>query len=406
MPSGRVDEERDYGFADRALALRKRAGLTQRELAALLQVSGQSVHAWEAGLSYPGTEHLMGLIALYLGRGALATGQEEQQAEALWAGVRARAARRTPPFDPAWFAALRGLPDAASPVARASAPGPAAGGPPARPPTNLPPARTSFVRRAAEVASLARLLAPGVPGGARLLTLVGVAGCGKTRLARAVADAALDAYADGAWLVELAPLPASPEADPAPAAAAALAALGLREEPGRAATDTLVAHLRASHLLLVLDNCEHLAAAAAALAARLLAACPDLRILATSQYTLGAAEETVRRVGTLSVPPATQGAPTPAVLDLLGQSEAVQLFLERARDVQPGFALGPATSATAAAICRRLDGLPLASELAAARLDVLPVGEVLARLDDHFRLLRQGRRGAGDRHQALQATMD
>ena len=270
MPSGRFDEERDYGFADRALALRTRAGLTQRELAALLQVSGQSVHAWEAGLSYPGAEHLMGLIALYLGRGALATGREEQQAEALWASVRAKAARRTPPFDPAWFAALRGLPDAAPPVAQAASPGSAAGHLAARPPTNLPPARTSFVGRAVEVASLARLLDPGAPAGARLLTLIGVAGCGKTRLAGTVADTVLDAYADGAWLVELAPLPASPEADPAPAAAAALAALDRREEPGRAARTHWSRTCGPSTCCLLLDNCEHLVAAVAALAARLL----------------------------------------------------------------------------------------------------------------------------------------
>jgi predicted ATPase len=283
-----------------------------------------------------------------------------------------------------------------------SAPEPA----PARPPTNLPPARTSFVGRTADLASLRLALDPTVRTGTRLLTLTGVAGCGKTRLALAVAEAVRDANGDGVWLVELAPLPAGAAADPTPVAAALLTALGLREQPGQDLLDTLVGDLRPRRLLLVLDNCEHVAAAAAALAARLLASCPRLRILATSQRPLGIAEETLWPVGTLGVPPPVDGAPTPEVLRRLGQSDAVRLFVERAAAVQPGFVLSAATAAGVAALCRRLDGLPLAIELAAARLHVLPVTELLARLDDRFRLLRRGGRGATDRHRTLQATMD
>src|SRR5260370_585582 len=210
------------------------------------------------------------------------------------------------------------------------------------------------------MATLTQALDPTRHTGTRLLTLIGVAGCGKTRLALAVRAAVLGGYRDGAWLVELAPLPASPAADPTPVAAAALTALGLHEQPGQALQDTLAAHLQSKRLLLVLDNCEHVLAACAALLAQLLRACPELRILTTSQHTLGIADETVWPVAALAVPPPIAGEPTPEVLDLLGKSEAVQLFVERAHAVRPGFALSAATAASVAAICRPLDGLPLA----------------------------------------------
>src|SRR5262249_42735294 len=152
--------------------------------------------------------------------------------------------------------------------------------------------------------------------------LSGVAGCGKSRLALAVAEALRDAYSDGVWLVELAPLPASPSPDPTGVAAATLSAIGLHEQPGQNVIDSLVAHLRSRCLLLVLDNCEHVVGACAALAARLLEACPQLHILATSQYALEIAKETVWPVGTLAEPPAVGGTPTPELLALVGQSEA------------------------------------------------------------------------------------
>ena len=277
---------------------------------------------------------------------------------------------------------------------------------PSTPPTNLPPARTSFVGRASELEALTQALDPSTRPDARLITLSGVAGSGKTRLAMAAAGLVREGYEQGVWLVELASLPASPSGDPTPVAAATLSALDLSEQPGQDPLDTLVAHLRPGCLLLVLDNCEHLVAATAALAARLLAASPELRILATSQHTLGIAGEVDWRVATLGVPPRIAEAPTPEVLRLLGQSDAVQLFVQRAQAVQPGFVLSAATAPDVVAICQRLDGLPLAIELAAARLNVLPAAEILARLDDRFHLLRRGGRAAPDRHQALQAAMD
>jgi non-specific serine/threonine protein kinase len=185
-----------------------------------------------------------------------------------------------------------------------------------------------------------------------------------------------------------------------------LTALGLQEQPGQDLLDTLVAHLQPRRLLLILDNCEHLVAACGALATRLLVACPQLQLLATSQSPLGLAQETVWRVAPLALPAPVEGALAPPAPRMLGQSDAVQLFVERARTVQPAFVLSAATAPDVAAICRQLDGLPLAIELAAARLNVLPLAELLARLEDRFGLLRQGRRAPADRHQALQATMD
>jgi predicted ATPase len=158
-------------------------------------------------------------------------------------------------------------------------------------------------------------------------------------------------------------------------------------------------------LLLVLDGCEHVVAACSALIARLLRACPHVQILTTSQLRLGVREELVWPVAALTLPSLVDGAPTEETLQLLDQSDAAQLFVQRAQAVQSDFALSAATAASVAAICRQLDGLPLAIELAAARLNVLPLEEILRRLDDRFRLLRRSGRTA-DRHQALQATLD
>ena len=157
----------------------------------------------------------------------------------------------------------------------------------------MPAARTTFVGRTADLAALTAALDSATHTGPRLLTLSGVAGSGKTRLALAVAAALRDAYPDGVWLVDLAPLPAGASADLTPVVAATLAALDLHEQAGQETLDTLIASLRPRRPLLVLDNCEHVVVAAAALATRLLATCPGLRILATSQQALGPGGETV-----------------------------------------------------------------------------------------------------------------
>jgi non-specific serine/threonine protein kinase len=257
---------------------------------------------------------------------------------------------------------------------------------------SLPQPLTSFVGRARELAEVRRLL-----GTTRLLTLTGTGGTGKTRLALQAAADLVDGYPDGARFVDLAPL-----ADPALVPQAAAAAVGVREEPGRPVLATLADALRRKRLLLVLDNCEHLLDASARLADALLRACPRVHLLATSREALGIGGETPWRVPSLRLPDPGHLPPVAA----LSQCEAVRLFLERAVTVQPGFAVTNQNAPAVARLCWRLDGIPLALELAAARLRVLSVDQVLGRLEDGFRLLTGGSRTALPRQQTLQATVD
>jgi len=264
------------------------------------------------------------------------------------------------------------------------------------PPGNVPAALTPLIGRSCEVADVRAALAE-----TRLLTLTGAGGVGKTCLALEVARALAaepDApYPDGVWLVEL-----DAVADGLLVPVAVAAALGVREEVGQLLPDTLCAALRARRLLLALDNCEHLAGACAALAERLLAACAGVRVLATSRQPLGIAGERLRRVPSLALPPAREDL-TPAEAEASG---AVRLFVARARVAREGFRVTDANAATVAEVCRRLDGIPLALELAAARLGVLSVREVAARLDDRFGLLTGGSKTALPRCQTLRATLD
>jgi transcriptional regulator with XRE-family HTH domain len=220
---------------------------------------------------------------------------------------------------------------------------------------NLPAPLTSFVGRERELAAVHRLLG-GEPPGPRLVTLTGPGGVGKTRLALQAAAEVRDAYPDGVWLVELAAL-----ADPDLVPQAVAAAAGVREDPGRPLLATLTAALRAKRLLLVLDNCEHLVDACARLADALLRACPHLTVLATSREALGLAGETVWRVPSLALP-AVPDPRHPPPVEALTRSEAVALFVDRARAVQPRFVLTPESAAAVAALCALLDGLPLALE--------------------------------------------
>ena len=259
--------------------------------------------------------------------------------------------------------------------------------------SNLPAALTSFIGREAELQSLQNLVAG---GSARLVTLTGPGGTGKTRLALEAASGLLGHFADGIWLVELAPL-----ADPALIPQSVASALGLHESPGKTFTQTLIDYLRNRRLLLILDNCEHVVDAAASLAGTLLQACQRLQILATSREILGTMGETPFRVPSLALP-----APTEATLATLADCESIRLFVERARPTQPSFALSDANAAVIGRICRRLDGIPLAIELAAARVRLLRIDEIAARLDDSFRLLTGGSRTVLSRHQTLRALID
>jgi predicted ATPase/class 3 adenylate cyclase len=257
---------------------------------------------------------------------------------------------------------------------------------------NLPVQATSFIGRERDIAEIQRLLSS-----ARLLTLNGAGGVGKTRLALQAAADLLETYGDGVWLVELAPL-----ADPDLVPQTVAFALGVREEPGRPFTQTLADYLRNKKLLLLLDNCEHLVDACARLADTLLRSCPDLQILATSREALGVPGERTYRLPSLGLPDPARLPP----MDVLAQFESVRLFRERAQLHQPAFAVTAANAPALAQVCHRLDGIPLAIELAAARVRSLPVEQIAARLDDRFRLLTGGSRTALPRQQTLRALMD
>ncbi|MEP7358200.1 MAG: LuxR C-terminal-related transcriptional regulator, partial [Anaerolineales bacterium] len=257
---------------------------------------------------------------------------------------------------------------------------------------NLPLQVTRFFGRDAELGQLSDQLDEN-----RLVTLTGPGGVGKTRLSLRVAENALGEFADGVWLVELAPL-----ADPELVSRQAAAALGLSDEPGRPSLDVLTAYLRRRQALLVLDNCEHLLTACAHLAEALLRACPALKILASSRQPLGADGEAVFRVPSLSFPAAGK----PLTAERLAEFPSARLFMDRARLVVPDYQLSAHNAAAISRICRQLDGIPLALELAAARTKLLTAQQVAARLDDALGLLTNGRQTALPRQRTLQATID
>ena len=252
----------------------------------------------------------------------------------------------------------------------------------------LVPALTSFVGRTAAVDEVAGLLEE-----CRLVTVTGPGGVGKTRLAGEVAKRVAGRFADGVWLAELAPV-----ADPALVAAAVAAALGVRDLPGVPTAEAVARVLARQQLLLVLDNCEHVIGAAAALCAGLLQTCDDMRVLATSREPLAVAGEARYRLGPLVLPGPDDAADA-------GGCEAVALFADRARQAEAGFALTGETGPVVARLVVRLDGMPLAIELAAARVEALGVTQLLDRIDDRFSLLAGGDRLAARRQQSLAATV-
>lgn len=327
------------GYGELLRRYRQAAGLTQEELAQQAQVSVRGLSDLERGLHqapHPETERRL--------------------VEALALGPTERRALRT-------AAQKRGGPAPASTAMGWTLP--------------LDQSLSSFVGRKRELSELRNVLAR-----ERLLTLTGTGGIGKTRLAMRLAQEASPAYQDGAVWVELTPV-----SEPELIAQAVARSIGVPEQRGRPLVDTLVDVLDRRHVLLVLDNCEHLAHACAQLADRLLHRCPRVRVLAASREPLGLAGEVVWLVPVLS------------------ETEAVELFAERAHAADSGFSPSTRTEAVTE-ICRRLDGLPLAIELAAARARVLAPGELLQRLGDPFSVLVGGARLAPPRHQTLRAAID
>ena len=259
-------------------------------------------------------------------------------------------------------------------------------------PNNLPQQVTSFIGRERELATIQESLAR-----ARLLTLTGAGGSGKSRLALQVAAEALDGFPDGAFLVELAPL-----AGPSLVASTVASVLGAKEESGKPVLATLTDHLKSKRLLLLLDNCEHVLDASAGLADALMRSCPGVKVLATSREALGISGETTYRVPSLSLPDPKR----PQTPESLSHFEAVQLFIERAVQTSPAFVVTNENAPALASVCFRLDGIPLAIELAAARIRSLSIEDIDAKLDGRFRLLTGGSRTALPRQQTLRSLID
>ena len=351
---GVVAEQPALSFAGLLRQLRAEAGLTQEELAEAAGVGARSVSDLE--------------------RGVHATAHKDT------AELLADALNLSGPEKELFVAAARGK----APAARVLAAGDGAQR------HNLPAPLTSFVGRERELAELAGLLAE-----ARLVTLCGTGGVGKTRLALAVASQMLPGFADGAWLAGLAGV-----SDPGLVPAAVMAAVGVRQEGGVPAVEALVYRLRSAELLLVLDNCEHLLDACAQLAEVLLRGAAGLRVLATSREALALPGEVAFPVRPLALP--EDAASDQAVV----QAAAVRLLLDRGSAARGGAPGAVAPVAVAERICRKLDGLPLAIELAAARLGTLSAADVEAHLADRFTFLAARRPAADPRHQALQAALD
>jgi predicted ATPase/class 3 adenylate cyclase len=268
-------------------------------------------------------------------------------------------------------------------------------------PNNLPLQLTSFIGREKEIAELKETLTPNPSpnrrGESRLVTLTGSGGTGKTRLSLQVAADLLDSFPNGVWFVELAPL-----SDPDLIPQTVLSTLGISEQKDKSALAVLQDYLQSKKLLLVLDNCEHLITHAAEVANAILSSAPGVKILASSREALGVRGELSWHVPSLSLPDPKK-LPEP---EALTQYEAVRLFIDRAMLVHPAFTVTKDNAPAIAQICFRLDGIPLALELAAARIRMLSVEQISARLDDRFRLLTGGARTALPRQQTLRAAID
>ena len=387
---------------------RNRAGLTQAELGKLIGLSRRMVLNWEAGYNLPRPNVLKKLVELYLQKRIFTHGRELEEAQALWEQVEEFFNRKTatntlyPIFDLNWFNNLlqilqvgknsdseemlvssQELPDGAITFLSTEV---------VISPNNLPAQLTSFTGREKDMSHLRKVLLEKT----RLLTLSGAGGIGKTRLALEVAGQLLPEFKDGVWLVELAAL-----ADPALVPQRIAQVLNIKDWAAIGLEASLIAFLKKKELLLVIDNCEHLLEACVLVVEALLKGCPNLRVLATSREALALMGEAIWRVPSLALPEPGETNPT-----TVSQAEAVKLFVQRAAAIQSGFEMTSQNAAAVVQICRQLDGIPLALELAAARVQGLGVEQLALRLDARFSLLTEGNRSALPRQQTLRATIE
>jgi predicted ATPase len=350
-----VSPDKFSTFGDLLKYLRKREELTQRELALQVGYSDTQISRLEQNQRVPDAATLTALFVP-----ALHLEHEPQWVERL--------------LELAKQARLGELPETGKTVT----------------PNNLPTFLTTFIGREKEQAEILQLI-----GAQRLVTLTGSGGVGKTRISLKVGGQVLEKYAHGVWLVELAPL-----SDPELLAQTVASVFGIVTQSTRSHTELLINFLRPKTALLILDNCEHLLDASAHLADTLLKHCPHLKILATSREALGILGEIVYHMPSLGLPDIQQ------TLEKFREYESARLFEERAQLAQADFKLTMENASSVAQICSRLDGIPLAIELAAARVNMFSTGQIAARLDDRFNLLTGGSRTALPRQQTLRASID
>jgi predicted ATPase/uncharacterized protein HemY/transcriptional regulator with XRE-family HTH domain len=405
-----LETKRKYQPHELLVMLRQRSGLSKTELAHLLGFNSERMlQKWEGGYALPTAERLIQLIEIYYSKDVFVAGKELEEVRLLWTTIQNfydathPSYEGYPVFDASWFEKLlKGQtpvnllilplkPTSSNPSLLEPLPPVAV-----NTPTNLPALElTQFIGRQQELNAIAGLLRQ---ESCRLVTLSGTGGIGKTRLALQVVRQILPDFKDGVWLVELAGLST---AEQLPLVVAETLSL-IKKIPANDPVAGLQTQLKTKQLLLVLDNCEHLVEGCAKLAASLLTACPNLQILATSREPLGILGESVFPVLPLTFPTTT----FQAGLEDLMQFEAVQLFYDRARLIEPDFERTELNTMALAQICQKLDGIPLALELAAARLTSLTLEQINDRLADRFKLLTKGNRTALPRHQTLRSLLD